>query len=331
MMQQETICRGRFAPTPSGKMHIGNALTALLGWLQMRRLNGRYILRIEDIDEHRSRGELVDELIRDLKWLGLDWDEGPGVGGSFGPYVQTERKALYEHALAKLNEARLLYPCYCSRADIAAAASAPHGLASEGRRYPGTCRHLTKEEAQRKELHKKPSLRMKVPKQAVAFTDEIAGHQIYALEKSGDFVVRRADAMISYQLAVVVDDALMGITHVLRGADLLDSTPRQLLLYEALGYKPPHFAHVPLIVDAEGKRLAKRNRGLSLSFLRGQGIQPQRIVGWLAWTAGLISSPEPVSPSELVQSFDTARITPEPIRLTHTALKMLFTPLPTLQ
>lgn len=331
MMQQETICRGRFAPTPSGKMHIGNALTALLGWLQMRSLNGRYILRIEDIDEQRSREELVDELMRDLIWLGLDWDEGPDVGGSFGPYIQTERKTLYESALAKLKEAGLLYPCYCSRADIMAAASAPHGLASEGRRYPGTCRHLTKEEALRKEQHKKPSLRMKVPEQAIVFTDDIVGPQVYPLEKSGDFVVRRADEMISYQLAVVVDDALMGITHVLRGADLLDSTPRQLLLYEALGYTPPRFAHVPLIVDAEGKRLAKRNRGLSLSFLRGQGIQPQRIVGWLAWAAGLIPSPEPVSPSQLVQSFDMAQIKPEPIKLTHDALKMLFAPMPNLQ
>lgn len=325
-MLQPTRYRGRFAPTPSGKMHIGNALAALLGWLQMRSCGGQYILRIEDIDEQRSREELIDELMRDLHWLGLDWDEGPDAGGTCGPYRQTERKKLYEEALAKLQQAGLLYPCYCSRADIMAAASAPHGLASEGRRYPGTCRHLTAAEARQRAQGKKPALRMKVPASPITFTDEVAGPQTCFLEDSGDFVVRRADGMFSYQLAVVVDDALMGITHVLRGADLLDSTPRQLLLYEALGYRPPRFAHVPLLVSEDGRRLAKRSGGLALSSLREQGVEPQRIVGWLAWAAGLIEAPEPAWPSELIRSFDIARIGAAPVKLTSDALQKLLGP-----
>lgn len=323
-MEQQATFRGRFAPTPSGKMHIGNALTALLGWLQMRSMNGQYILRIEDIDVQRSRQELADEIMRDLEWLGLDWDEGPGVGGACGPYHQAARHALYEREIAKLKESSMLYPCYCSRADITAAASAPHGIASEGFRYPGTCRELTREEAALKELHKKPSLRMKVPHRIVSFVDGIAGVQRYRLSDGGDFVVRRADDIISYQLAVVVDDALMGITHVLRGADLLDSTPRQLLLYEALSYQPPLFAHTPLMVDAEGKRLAKRTRGLSLSFLRGQGIGPERLTGWLAWTAGLLDHPEAVTPAELIPVFDLSKVSSYPIKITDPVKNRLF-------
>lgn len=323
-MVQHTTPRGRFAPTPSGKMHIGNALIALLSWLQVRSAGGQFILRIEDIDVNRSRDELAEELVYDLKWLGLDWDEGPEIGGPSGPYRQALRQELYECELRKLQEQQRLYPCYCSRADIAAAASAPHGLASEGKRYPGTCRQLNAEEARMKELRKTPSLRMKVPDALITFTDGIAGPQRYQLSDGGDFVVKRADGIISYQLAVVVDDALMGITHVLRGADLLDSTPRQLLLYQTLGYTPPSFAHAPLIVDAEGRRLAKRSRGLSLSFLRGQGIRPQHVVGWLAWSAGLLDRPEDVSPNELVAGFDISSVTAAPIRLTSEAHRHLF-------
>ncbi|WP_339266116.1 tRNA glutamyl-Q(34) synthetase GluQRS [Paenibacillus sp. FSL K6-1330] len=323
-MELHATFRGRFAPTPSGKMHIGNALTALLGWLQIRSMNGQYILRIEDIDVQRSRQELAVEIMRDLEWLGLDWDEGPGMAGAYGPYHQAARQALYEREISKLKESNKLYPCYCSRADITAAASAPHGIASEGLRYPGTCRDLTREEAVLRELHKKPSLRMKVPQTIVSFVDGIAGEQSYRLSDGGDFVVRRADDIISYQLAVVVDDALMGITHVLRGADLLDSTPRQLLLYQALGYHPPQFAHTPLMVDAEGRRLAKRTRGLSLSFLRGQGLMPERIIGWLAWTAGLLDHLESVRPADLIPVFDLSKVSSAPIKLTDHVKNQLF-------
>ncbi|AWP27022.1 MULTISPECIES: tRNA glutamyl-Q(34) synthetase GluQRS [Paenibacillus] len=323
-MEQHTPIRGRFAPTPSGKMHIGNALTALLGWLQIRSMNGQYILRIEDIDTQRSRQELTVEILRDLEWLGLDWDEGPGRDGDYGPYHQAARQALYEREITKLQHNHLLYPCYCSRADITAASRAPHGIASEGLRYPGTCRYLSEEEATIRKLRKKPSLRMKVPQQRVSFIDGIAGAQSHLLSDGGDFVVRRADDMISYQLAVVVDDALMDITHVLRGADLLDSTPRQLLLYQALGYEPPQFAHTPLMVDAEGRRLAKRTRGLSLSFLRGQGVKPERVIGWLAWTAGLLEKPEPVTPADLISLFDLSKIPSSPIKISDETRQQLF-------
>ncbi|WP_413773610.1 MULTISPECIES: tRNA glutamyl-Q(34) synthetase GluQRS [Paenibacillus] len=323
-MMQHNMPRGRFAPTPSGKMHIGNALIALLSWLQMRSADGQFVLRIEDIDVNRSREDLAEALVNDLKWLGLDWDEGPDRGGPCGPYRQSLRQELYEHELQKLHEQGLLYPCYCSRADIAAAASAPHGLASEGKRYPGTCRRLSPEEAQAKAVRKQPSLRIITPEDPLLFQDGIAGVNECRLSDGGDFVVKRADGIISYQLAVVVDDALMGITHVLRGADLLDSTPRQLLLYQKLGYDAPSFAHAPLIVDAEGRRLAKRSRGLSLSFLRAQGIRPQHVVGWLAWSAGLLDRPEDVSPSELVGGFDLSKVRSEPIRLTDEAFRLLF-------
>ncbi|KOR89896.1 tRNA glutamyl-Q(34) synthetase GluQRS [Paenibacillus solani] len=323
-MEQHATFRGRFAPTPSGKMHIGNALTALLGWLQMRSLNGLYVLRIEDIDVQRSRRELATQIMRDLEWLGLDWDEGPSCGGPSRPYHQAARLSLYEQEIEKLKESEALYPCYCSRADIAAAARAPHGIASEGLRYPGTCRDLSGKEAALRELRKTPSLRMSVPQTSVSFIDGIAGEQNSQLSDGGDFVVRRADGIISYQLAVVVDDALMGITHVLRGSDLLDSTPRQLLLYQALGYQPPQFAHTPLMVDAEGRRLAKRSRGLSISFLRGQGIMPQHIVGWLAWTAGFMDRPEPVTPAELIPHFDLSKVPSSPIRMTDAITSQLF-------
>ncbi|MEX3615821.1 tRNA glutamyl-Q(34) synthetase GluQRS [Paenibacillus glucanolyticus] len=322
-MEQHTPIRGRFAPTPSGKMHIGNALTALLGWLQIRSMNGQYILRIEDIDTQRSRQELTVEILRDLEWLGLDWDEGPGRDGDYGPYHQAARQALYEREITKLQHNHQLYPCYCSRADITAASQAPHGIASEGLRYPGTCRYLSEEEATIRK-RKKPSLRMKVPQQRVSFIDGIAGAQSYLFSDGGDFVVRRADDMISYQLAVVVDDALMDITHVLRGADLLDSTPRQLLLYQALGYEPPQFAHTPLMVDAEGRRLAKRTRGLSLSFLRGQGVKPERVIGWLAWTVGLLEKPEPVTPADLISLFDLSKIPSSPIKISDETRQQLF-------
>ncbi|HWI51561.1 MAG TPA: glutamate--tRNA ligase family protein, partial [Symbiobacteriaceae bacterium] len=202
------MIRGRFAPTPSGQMHIGNARTALLAWLQARHAGGQFVLRMEDIDKPRSRPELARQILSDLRWLGLDWDEGPDVGGPYGSYVQSERSDLYEAALAKLTADGWLYPCYCSRAELLAIASAPHGLAEEGPRYPGTCRRLTPlEQTERSSRGKVPSLRFAMPDEAVSFTDGIAGPQTAEPGAGGDFVVRRADGIIGYQLAVVVDDA----------------------------------------------------------------------------------------------------------------------------
>ena len=314
MQSHTSMLRGRFAPTPSGHIHIGNALAALLSWLQMRSSSGAFVLRMEDIDTKRSRDQYARDIIEDLRWLGLDWDEGPDIGGPSHSYVQSQRLELYEESLITLNQFDgLLYPCFCSRADIFAAARAPHGLSSEGPVYPGTCRVLSKDDRIRHSAVKQPSLRFRVPERILSFHDGIAGPLQMQATDGGDFVVKRADGIISYQLAVVVDDALMGITDVLRGSDLLDSTPRQLLLYEKLGWKPPRFAHVPLLLDSQQRRLAKRNQSLSIAYLRSEGVLPEKVVGWLAWAAGLLNKPEPLKPSDLVAGFSLSQVTKEPI------------------
>ncbi|MCQ4085247.1 tRNA glutamyl-Q(34) synthetase GluQRS [Saccharibacillus sp. JS10] len=306
--------RGRFAPTPSGKMHLGNARTALLAWLHIRSLKGEFVLRMEDIDTERSREKWAKLALLDLRWLGLDWDEGPDVGGRYAPYTQSERLDRYAAGLQHLQAKGAVYPCYCSRADILSAASAPHGLRSEGKAYAGTCRHLTPAERVEKALQKSPSLRFAMPEHRdVSFEDGIAGKQVFAAGSGGDFVVRRADGLYSYQLSVVMDDADMGITDVLRGYDLLDSTPRQILLYEALELEAPAFLHVPLLNGPDGKRLAKRHGGIAISSFRERGIPPERVVGWLAYVSGLIDRPESISASELIPSFNLSLIPREAV------------------
>ncbi|MFC0215660.1 tRNA glutamyl-Q(34) synthetase GluQRS [Paenibacillus chartarius] len=311
------MIRCRFAPTPSGQLHLGNARTALLAWLDARSRGGTIVLRIEDIDKQRSRPQHQASIMQDLQWLGLDWDEGPDKGGPYAPYIQSEREQLYAEALAQLQAAGKLYPCYCSRAELLTMANAPHGLTSEGPIYPGTCRKLTAAERLERERHKQPSMRFHMhtaaDEKTFAFEDRVAGMQRFP--NGGDFVVLRADGMFSYQLAVVVDDAAMGITDVLRGADLLDSTPRQLALFVALGLPAPQYAHVPLLLDADGSRLAKRHRALSLAELRAQGASPERIIGVLACLSGLLDRPEPVQAHELVREFSISRVPREPARL----------------
>jgi len=317
------MLRGRFAPTPSGLMHIGNARTALLAWLQIRSAGGQFILRIEDIDKPRSKPHYAEQALSDLRWLGLDWDEGPDIGGPCSPYVQSEREDQYEAALQQLLEQDKLYPCYCSRADLQAIASAPHGLSAEGPAYPGLCRHLTASERTERGAAKQPSLRFAMPDQAVSYKDEAAGPQTFAPGAGGDFVVKRADGIISYQLAVVVDDAAMGITDVLRGYDLLDSTPRQLLLYEALGLTPPRFAHVPLLLGPDGNRLAKRHGAISLASIRERRLPPELIVGALAAWSGLHDRTEPIAASELIRSFKLHKVPTAPIVVDDATLKLL--------
>ncbi|GMK42522.1 glutamyl-Q tRNA(Asp) synthetase [Paenibacillus sp. CCS19] len=315
--------RGRFAPTPSGLMHIGNARTALLSWLQIRSAGGQFILRIEDIDKPRSKPHYAEQALSDLRWLGLDWDEGPDIGGPFAPYVQSEREDSYESALSHLLEQGKLYPCFCSRAELQAIASAPHGLSSEGPAYPGLCRHFSASEREERAAAKQPSLRFAMPDHPVHYIDEAAGPQAFAAGAGGDFVVRRADGIISYQLAVVIDDAAMGITDVLRGYDLLDSTPRQLLLYEALGLTPPRFAHVPLLLGTDGNRLAKRHGAISLASIRERMLPPELIVGALAAWSGLHDRAEPIAASELIHSFNLNDVPTEPIVVDDATLKLL--------
>ncbi|KIL41415.1 glutamyl-Q tRNA(Asp) ligase [Gordoniibacillus kamchatkensis] len=317
--------RGRFAPTPSGQLHLGNARTALLAWLDMRSQGGQMVLRMEDIDKPRSRPELAAQIMDDLRWLGLDWDEGPDVAGPYVPYVQSGREELYEDAFARLLADGRLYPCYCSRAELLSMASAPHGIASEGPVYPGTCRSLSAAERERRAAAKKPSYRFAMPAHGFHYNDAVCGRQYAPPGAGGDFVVRRADGIIGYQLAVVVDDAAMGITDVLRGHDLLDSTPRQLALYEALGLPAPRFAHVPLVLAADGERLAKRHgSAFSLAALRAAGTAPERVVGALAFLCGLIDKLQPVPARELTAGFTLALVPREPVRLTNEIARFLI-------
>jgi glutamyl-tRNA synthetase len=317
------MIRGRFAPTPSGMLHIGNARTALLAWLQTRQAGGSFVLRMEDIDRPRSRPEIATAILEDLRWLGLLWDEGPDCGGPYSPYTQSEREGLYQEALDRLASAGALYPCYCSRAELQAIASAPHGLVSEGSAYPGTCRHLTPAERAERAARKQPSLRFRMPVAPTEFVDLVQGPQRFPGGAGGDFVVRRADGIWGYQLAVVVDDGAMGVTHVLRGADLLDSTPRQIRLYEALGLPVPVFAHVPLLLGPDGNRLAKRHGAVSVAAMRAAGTPPERVIGYLAFLSGLLDRPEPVKAAELIPHFDLARVGRDPVRVDEATLAAL--------
>lgn len=296
--------RGRFAPSPTGHMHLGNAWTAYLAWLQVRKAEGTMVLRIEDLDPERSRTEYIKDVMNDLAWLGLDWDEGPDVGGTYGPYCQDERRHLYQAALEKLESLGLIYPCYCTRAQLAA--SAPHSADGE-RVYPGTCRN-------RKAESRPAALRVRVRPGELSFEDGLRGLRKQDIARDvGDFALRRSDGVHAYQLAVVVDDAAMNISHVLRGDDLLDSTPRQLLLYQLLGLQAPAFYHVPLLVGQDGHRLSKRHGDLSLAALRRNGVRPEAIIGYLAWKAGMLITCQPITARETIELFELTKIPVTPI------------------
>lgn len=283
----ETV--GRLAPSPTGGLHLGHARTFLIAWLAARRRGGRVVLRIEDLDASRVREEARRSIVDDLRWLGLDWDEGPDVGGPRGPYVQSERLGYYQAALDRLRASELVYPCTCTRADIARAASAPHAE-EEGPSYPGTCSHRSAADAEA--LGDRPfAWRFRVSSGLIGWNDLFVGSISFdPSQRGGDFIVARNQVGPSYQLAVVVDDAMMGITDVVRGDDLITSTPRQILLYRALAMREPRFGHVPLALDAEGRRLAKRDNALKLSTLREAGVDPQFLVGSLIQSCGWSSS-----------------------------------------
>ena len=291
--------RGRFAPTPSGRMHLGNVFSALVAWLSARAAGGSIVLRIEDLDPRAQRPGVAQTLIGDLEWLGMTWDEGP--------HWQSERAGVYAEALARLEAQGLLYPCFCTRADLRAA-SAPH--ASDGALvYPGTCRGLSADEVARRAADRPPSLRLRVPEAddpagTVEFCDLAYGpHREVLARDCGDFLVRRSDGVVAYQLAVVVDDALMGVTQVVRGRDLLGSCARQIYLAALLGFDAPQYGHVPLLVAPDGRRLAKREKDLDLGALRERGVSPERVVGTLAAAAGLVDSGCEATPAELVSAF----------------------------
>jgi glutamyl-tRNA synthetase len=280
---------GRYAPSPSGDLHLGNARTALLAWLWARGEGGRFLLRIEDLDPQRSRPLIIERLLEHLAAIGIDWDGNP--------VWQSQRSALYGRALETLEAAGRVYPCFCSRADVRAATVAPHG--DMGPSYPGTCRRLAPDKAARRlAAGQRASLRFR------------------SADGTDDHVLRRSDGVVGYQLAVVVDDGDQGVNHVLRGDDLVSSTPRQIELWQALGLgQPPRYLHVPLVLDLDARRLGKRNGSLSIRELLAAGVSAERLVGWLAWSAGIVPAPEPVRARDLIGSFREDALTRDPTLL----------------
>lgn len=298
--------RGRFAPSPSGRMHLGNLFSALLAWLSVRAAGGVMVLRMEDLDPDRCRPEYAAQLAEDLRWLGLDWDEGYGLGGPHGPYLQSERTERYAAVFRALEDRGLIYPCFCTRAERLAA-SAPHR--SDGQAvYGGTCRSLSPRERSELSQTRRPAWRLRVPDETVIVQDGLqGGYAENLLRDCGDFILRRSDGVYAYQLAVVCDDGDMAITQVVRGRDLLDSTPRQQYLYGLLGRTPPEFYHVPLLLAPDGRRLSKRDGDLDMGALRDR-YRPEEVVGRLACLAGLLDRPEPAAAAELVPLFSWGKV-----------------------
>ena len=279
---------GRFAPTPSGRMHLGNVFAAMVAWLSVRSRGGKLVLRMEDLDTQRTSAEFAGILREDLLWLGLDWDEETPP--------QSRRSAVYDKYFEILREKGLLYPCYCTRSQLHSV-NAPH-LSDGTYVYPGTCRNLTSPPPGRD-----PSWRVMVPDKLWEFTDTVFGPQTEnLLTDCGDFVVRRADGVYVYQLAVTVDDGEAGVTEVVRGMDLLGSSARQMYLQELFGFPHPQYAHVPMLLSPDGRRLSKRDRDLDLGQLRKR-MTPESLLGLLAFSAGLIDQNTPVSAAELAKEF----------------------------
>ena len=300
MTVPSTVC-GRFAPSPSGRMHLGNLWSSLLAWLAARSAGGRVVLRLEDLDPDRCTQAWCDQVMRDYEWLGLTWDNEP--------VYQSRRTELYHEAFAQLEGRGLLYPCYCTRAERLAA-SAPHR--SDGAAvYDGRCRRLSPQERDQLARTRRPAWRAAVPQDAISFDDRIQGPFAQNLARDcGDFILRRSDGVYAYQLAVVVDDGEMGVTQVVRGSDLLDSTPRQLWLQDQLGLPHPEYGHVPLLLSPSGKRLAKRDRDQELGALQ-ERYTARELVGRLAHLAGLLPEPAPAAPQELIPLFSWDKLPKE--------------------
>jgi glutamyl-tRNA synthetase len=308
--RQPRLVKGRLAPSPTGAQHVGNARTYLIAWLMARAQGGTVVLRIEDIDSPRVKPAAAEQAIEDLRWLGLDWDEGP--------VVQSQRLSTYEAALCRLQEAEAVYPCTCSRLDVDCAASAPHAE-HEGPVYPGTC--SKRQVADADGLSRPHAWRYRVGPGAMAYEDGFRGKE--QLNVAGDFVVWKSAGTPAYQLAVVVDDADQGITEAVRGDDLVPSTPRQLLLYQALELKAPRFTHVPLVVGPDGRRLAKRHGDTRLSTLCQAGVRAEALVGLLAWSCGWLERPAPIAASDLISVFRLDRIPRQPFVLTAELLRSI--------
>lgn len=285
---------GRFAPSPTGRMHAGNIFAALMSWLVVKAQGGRIVLRIEDLDVERSKAGFADQVMRDFEKLGLYWD--------VGPYYQQGRGGAYEAAFEELTRRDLVYPCFCTRADLHAA-SAPHR--GEKLVYPGTCRDLTPAEREERGAARAPAFRLRVPDEDYAFHDLVQGDFAQNLAREcGDYIVRRSDGLFAYQLAVVVDDAEQGVNCIVRGMDLLVSTPQQMYLQDLLGFGHASYAHVPLLVSERDRRLSKRDRDAGLEELLTAYQTPEGVIGHVAHIAGLLPEDAPATPAELLASFD---------------------------
>ena len=295
---------GRFAPTPSGRMHLGNVFAALLAWLSVRSKDGSMVLRMEDLDTQRTKAEYAQQLREDLLWLGLTWDVETSP--------QSQNSHIYDQYFDVLEQKGLLYPCYCTRSQLHNV-NAPH-LSDGTYVYAGTCRDLT--EAQRAAFQRQPAWRVRVPDRQWQLTDFVQGeYRENLLTDCGDFVVRRADGVYVYQLAVTVDDGLAGVTEVVRGMDLLSSAPRQMYLQELFGFNHPTYAHVPMLLAPDGRRLSKRDGDMDLGALR-QRMTPEELIGILAASAGLLEKPEAISAKELAKEFSWDKVKKEDICLT---------------
>lgn len=296
---------GRFAPTPSGKLHLGNILCAMLAYLSARSEGGRFLLRIEDLDVPRCPERLSLQCIEDLRWLGFTWDEEP--------LWQSRRSHVYQHYLDELTRQGLIYPCFCTRAQLMAS-QAPN-LGDTQVVYNRACAHLSAEDVARLSQTRSPALRLRVPDEDVSFTDGLFGPQQENLARDcGDFILRRSDGLFGYQLAVVVDDALSGVNQVVRGRDILSATPRQIYLLRQLGFPVPEYVHIPLLTDSQGRRLAKRDKDLDLSVL-GKRFTPAQILGMLALSCGLMEEYRPATLEQLIPLFSWDKVKRADLRL----------------
>ena len=309
---------GRFAPSPTGDLHLGSALTALAAWASVRRRGGRFVWRVEDLDGPRAVAGAAARQLEDARWLGIDWDEGPDPDaperdlGPHAPYRQSGRGATYDAALRQLARAGRLFPCRRSRKDLRALATAPHG-ASGLPPYPASWRP-TGLAPDWLEAARDCALRFRVDASPVTFQDRVVGTVTEDVRATvGDVVLKRRDGVYAYQLAVVVDDLACGVTEVVRGQDLLDSTARQILLVQALGGTVPTYAHLPLLVNADGEKLSKRDAAPTVRALRQLGLAPERVVGWLARQLGQANDARPLAAGELASRWDWARVRPDPI------------------
>ncbi|PKN41280.1 MAG: tRNA glutamyl-Q(34) synthetase GluQRS [Deltaproteobacteria bacterium HGW-Deltaproteobacteria-18] len=315
ILDPETSVRGRLAPSPTGHLHLGNAWSFLLCWLAVRSAGGRMVLRMEDIDPERSRSHFAEEIMRDLAWLGLDWDEGPDLGGPYAPYTQQERLERYAEVIEALTRLGHTYPCYCTRKELKTMASAPH-LEDAGPVYPGTCLQLGAAERMEREAQgRRPSLRLHGGGET-RFEDLLHGEiRLGWAECGGDFPLRRSDGVIAYQLAVALDDMDQAINLVVRGADILPCTPRQIYLFKLLHAPAPRYAHVPLLLDHEGVRLAKRHQSLEMRALRDKGVSSKAVAGFLGHLAGLLPERIAATPAEMVSEFAWDKIPGRPVVL----------------